>query len=252
MQQQQLSRRRHHHRQQLTLAAAAAEDAELALVEGEAAKPAYSRPGYRSFVLVSHKHPAASAAVTEDWWHSGPLRTGSTVHHGTTMPCLLWVLLSVTTPRHPRCTVRVRNPFPTPYTLSSSEIGASWNPRLDCDIYRLHLSTHSSLLPPCIPQLLDYCIRVISSALSLLPSPQDTCEFLVAESPDGALDLSDVYWVPLGGDEGEPKAERPECVGDIPAGPRHYQSVEVGPEFLGNVLDDKPGKRWVSTVCVCV
>lgn len=33
--------------------------------------------------------------------------------------------------------------------------------------------------------------------------------------------------------------------GELPAGPRYYQTIEVGAEFLGNVLEEKPPKYWV-------
>lgn len=70
---------------------------------------------------------------------------------------------------------------------------------------------------------------------------QDTCEFLVAETPDGQLDLSDSYLLDADSDV----FARPMTSGELPSNPQHYQSFEVGAEYLGNVLEDKPPKHWV-------
>lgn len=64
----------------------------------------------------------------------------------------------------------------------------------------------------------------------LVMALQDKCEFLVAETPDGQLDLSDVFL--LDGDSDV--FARPIVYGEVPAGPRHYQIVEVRPR-LGNI-----------------
>ncbi|GAB4821956.1 hypothetical protein N2152v2_009002 [Parachlorella kessleri] len=72
----------------------------------------------------------------------------------------------------------------------------------------------------------------------------DNCEFLVAELPDGQLDLQDSYVI----DEESEDLVRPSIFGELPAGPRHYQSIEIGAEFLGNVLEEKPPKQWVYKV----
>jgi hypothetical protein len=82
----------------------------------------------------------------------------------------------------------------------------------------------------------------------------ESCEFLVAETPEGLLDLSDAFIVDAhaqsSGDRGGGGGafERAPADDGIPAGPARYQEAEWGSSYSGNVLDGSAPKRWVFKV----
>lgn len=63
----------------------------------------------------------------------------------------------------------------------------------------------------------------------------------MAETPEGLLTVSDAFVVDAAG-----SYEQPALQGDLPNQPQLYQVVEWASEYRGNVLEDKPAKRWVS------
>ena len=70
------------------------------------------------------------------------------------------------------------------------------------------------------------------------------CEFLVRQTPDGALDLADTFVL----DENTGSSERASTVGDIPSEPRFYQPAEVCVDYGGNILEGKDESRTVLRV----
>ncbi|KAG7669793.1 hypothetical protein NADE_006040 [Nannochloris sp. 'desiccata'] len=70
------------------------------------------------------------------------------------------------------------------------------------------------------------------------------CEFLVRQTPDGALDLADTFVL----DEATGSSDRASTVGDIPSEPRFYQPAEVCIEYGGNILEGKDESRTVLRV----
>lgn len=70
------------------------------------------------------------------------------------------------------------------------------------------------------------------------------CEFLVRQTPNGALDLADTFVL----DESSGSSDRASTVGDIPSDPRFYQPAEVCIEYGGNVLEGKDESRTVLRV----
>jgi hypothetical protein len=70
------------------------------------------------------------------------------------------------------------------------------------------------------------------------------CEFLVRQTPDGALDLADTFII----DENTGASDRASTVGDIPSEPRFYQPAEVCIEYGGNILEGKDETRTVLKV----
>ena len=93
---------------------------------------------------------------------------------------------------------------------------------------------------------------------------QEGCEFLVAESADGKLDLRDVYVQRLAssddsseGSDGSDAAasgdaalgyRRPEGALDcLPAELRAYHAVEHYTQFTGDVFQEQEAKKWVSS-----
>jgi len=72
----------------------------------------------------------------------------------------------------------------------------------------------------------------------------DGCEFLVADTPDGQLNLSETFVI----EDATGKLERASTSGDIPADTQFYHDAEWAGEYPGNILHDKPEKRWVTKV----
>jgi hypothetical protein len=70
------------------------------------------------------------------------------------------------------------------------------------------------------------------------------CEFLVRQTPDGALDLADTFVI----DKNTGTSERATTVGQIPSGTRFYQPAEVCIEYDGNILEGKDESRTVLRV----
>lgn len=67
---------------------------------------------------------------------------------------------------------------------------------------------------------------------------------LIAETPDRKLNLSETYVL----DTATGDLERIALSGDIPAEPLWYEDAEWAAEYPGNVLEEKPEKRWVLRV----
>lgn len=103
--------------------------------------------------------------------------------------------------------------------------------------------------------------------LPLSISQQEGCEFLVAESPDGLLDLADVYVTtdvpPSSEHHDEDAASRPPPAYRRPAGvgalgalppPRWYQAVPWYSKWEGDVINERDPKAWVrgSACCHCL
>jgi hypothetical protein len=70
------------------------------------------------------------------------------------------------------------------------------------------------------------------------------CEFLVRQTPDGALDLADTFVL----DESTGSSARASTVGDIPSDPCFYQPAEVCIEYGGNILEGKDESKTVIRV----
>ena len=64
---------------------------------------------------------------------------------------------------------------------------------------------------------------------------QDGCEFLVAQTPDGRMDLRDVYVL----DQDGGVYARPETTGEMPQEPQMYVAVPWRQEFLGDLSHNK-------------
>lgn len=73
---------------------------------------------------------------------------------------------------------------------------------------------------------------------------QTGCEFLVAQTLDGALDLSQTFVVDLT----TGKAERASTSGEIASTPAFYQPTEWASEYPGNIFEGKEAKRWVHRI----
>lgn len=88
--------------------------------------------------------------------------------------------------------------------------------------------------------------------LGLVPSKEgyhaiklEGCEFLLATTADGKLDLSDVY---VQDDESGIYAQPEVSGGTIPESPQLYSEIEWREEFLGDVMFDKPPMILVKMV----
>lgn len=64
---------------------------------------------------------------------------------------------------------------------------------------------------------------------------QDGCEFLVAQTPDGRMDLRDVYVL----DQDGGVYARPVTTGEMPQEPQLYVAVPWREEFLGDMSHNK-------------
>ena len=71
------------------------------------------------------------------------------------------------------------------------------------------------------------------------------CEFLVRQTPEGALALSDTFVI----DAATGASQRASTNGtDIPSEPRFYQAAEFAIDYPGNILQDKEEKKTVLKV----
>lgn len=76
-------------------------------------------------------------------------------------------------------------------------------------------------------------------------------QFLIAQTPEGRLDLRDAYVAPSSGEEdaeAEPAWRRVEGVEGLPAQPQAFQEVPWYTEWGGDVVAEEPGCTWVSGV----
>ena len=76
---------------------------------------------------------------------------------------------------------------------------------------------------------------------------QAGCEFLIAETAAGLLDLSDVYVT----DDESGISARPTVNGEMPAIAELYQEVPWTVEFLGDAVFSKDPEERVRESCVC-
>lgn len=70
------------------------------------------------------------------------------------------------------------------------------------------------------------------------------CEFLVRQTPDGALSLAETFIL----DDNTGASQRPTTIGDIPTEPMFFQPAEIANEYPGNILEGKDEKRTVLKV----
>jgi hypothetical protein len=83
---------------------------------------------------------------------------------------------------------------------------------------------------------------------------QEGCEFLIAETADGKLDLQDSFVTTdvsssSGHEEDEewpaPSYRRPEGLAEVASGQQEYQAVPWYSQYQGDIIRDKPVKQWV-------
>ena len=74
------------------------------------------------------------------------------------------------------------------------------------------------------------------------------CEFLVRQTPDGALALAETFIV----DTATGASERPTTIGSIPSEPMFFQPAEMATDYPGNVFEDKEEKRTVLKIYFAV
>ena len=94
------------------------------------------------------------------------------------------------------------------------------------------------------------CSLLLAPALLL----QEGCEFLIAETADGKLNLQDSFVTTdisssSGHDEDEerpaPSYRRPEGLAQVANGQQEYQAVPWYSQYQGDIIRDKPVKQWV-------
>ena len=114
-------------------------------------------------------------------------------------------------------------------------------------------------VPQCKPRLPLLSPHPSPAARTAYTVPQEGCEFLVAESPEGLLDLQDSYvtteveegGAAAAGDGGaDPTASggwrRPEGLAGVTRQTQRYQAVPWYSEYPGDIIAGKEPKTWVS------
>ena len=90
---------------------------------------------------------------------------------------------------------------------------------------------------------------------------QEGCEFLIAETADGKLDLQDSFVTTdvssssghddedEDGERPAPSYRRPEGLAEVASGQKEYQAVPWYSQYQGDIIRDKPVKQWVRVQC---
>jgi hypothetical protein len=78
----------------------------------------------------------------------------------------------------------------------------------------------------------------------------EEAEFLVAQTPEGKLDLRDVYVAARGEGGAAPAFTRLQAEGAVPQ-PQDYHDVPWYTEYPGDALAEKLGKQWVRGAPLC-
>ena len=131
-------------------------------------------------------------------------------------------------------------------------------PATACQCMPAQLHTHACPSPSslaCPPACLPACPPACHCLPDCLTAHvQEECEFLIAESADGKLDLQDVYVTTdtsgrSGDDEDAarpaPSYRRPAGLEAVSAAPREYHAVPWYTEYGGDIIQNKPPRTWV-------